>query len=92
MVGKTYTFHTGVIVGNTFNQIIWRFNGLMLAQLRGNGTPDYYDISRDRPHVNQKTGDLSINVTSEHSGLYSLQTIINGKVSWENFPFTANSK
>ncbi|XP_056615519.1 uncharacterized protein LOC130430427 isoform X2 [Triplophysa dalaica] len=98
MEGHSVTLHTDLTHIQTHDEIEWRFKDILIARIKRsvNINPIYNndktEIFRDRLKMNNQTGDLTItHITSQHSGLYHLQTIINNKLTKKNFSLNVNA-
>ncbi|XP_056615586.1 uncharacterized protein LOC130430492 isoform X2 [Triplophysa dalaica] len=98
MEGHSVTLHTDLTHIQTNDEIEWRFKDILIARIKRsvNINPIYNndktEIFRDRLKMNNQTGDLNItHITSQHSGLYHLLTIINNKLTKKNFSLNVNA-
>ncbi|XP_073718462.1 uncharacterized protein [Misgurnus anguillicaudatus] len=64
--------------------IEWRFGETLIAANKSNTTSN--DLFRDKLKLNSQTGDLNIkDIREEHTGVYKLKIIRDGKASYKRF-------
>ncbi len=89
--GESATLLSGV---EEYHQIIWMFENRNIAQCRGNtdGTRSC-EIKDKRVKIDNQTGSLIINISTELAGLYKLQVIdISKKSSHKEFNVTVSGE
>ncbi|XP_035273934.1 uncharacterized protein LOC118227506 [Anguilla anguilla] len=88
--GETVSLHSHLTGEQTSPQILWSFytdsSKNIIAQLiSGEFASDYSNTFEDRLQLDRQTWSLNIsNLNSKDTGVYSIQTIINGKISDQN--------
>ncbi|XP_057182211.1 uncharacterized protein LOC130549071 isoform X2 [Triplophysa rosa] len=95
MEGHSVTLHTDVTHIQTHDEIEWRFKHIRIARIKRslniNPIVDDDEIFRDRLKMNNQTGDLTItHITSQHSGLYSLEILTGDIKRVKTFSLTVN--
>ncbi len=90
-LGQSVTLHSGI---QEYHQISWMFENRNIAQCRVN-TPQTRscEITDKRVKIDNQTGSLIINISTELAGLYKLQVIdISKKSSHKEFNVTVSGE